>query len=321
MLITREDAAKLGIWVGIDGVKEIEKRAVRAKHHARMLDLMSDEVSPLSEAKLRSGGETLHAFRLSPPNEVRARLAIFHGYGEHGARYVPFMSWMRERGIASATFDFRGQGRSTGRRGYAKRWEHFLDDVANFLEWESLAAPAQTPLFVLGHSHGGLVLAAAVIQRRIIAQGFVLSSPFLRPNFSIPISKRLLGSSAGVILPWLRVRTGLRESWLSSDAQMLEETRNDPLMNRIATPRWFTTMLKAQKEVMGRAAEFDRPLFCMTGSADGVADPSAAVEFVNRATSGDKLLRVYDGFRHELLREKERNRVYSDVLEWIVRRI
>lgn len=285
-----------------------------------MLDRMTDDATPLGEAKVRSSGETLHAFRVSPSGEVRARLAIFHGYGEHGARYIPYMRWLSERGIATATFDFRGQGRSTGRRGYAKRWDHFLDDARSFLDWESLTPFAQKPLFVLGHSHGGLVLAAAVIQRRIAAKGIVLSSPFLRPAFSVPITKRLLGASAGVVVPWLRVKTGLRESWLSSDRQMLEESRNDPLMNRIATPRWFATMLKAQKDVMNRAAEFDAPLLCMTGSADGVADPGAAAEFVSRATSADKTLRVYEHFRHELLREKNRERVYSDVFDWTVGR-
>ncbi len=281
---------------------------------------MSEEATLTSEAQLRSGDETLHAFRLSQPDKIRARLAIFHGYGEHGARYLQFMQWMYERGIASATFDFRGQGRSTGRRGYAKRWEHFLDDAQTFLSWESLTPCGGAPLFVLGHSHGGLVLAAAVIQRRIKAKGFIFSSPFLRPAFTVPVTKRLLGASAGMVVPWLRVRTGLRESWVNSDSQMLEESRKDPLMNRIATPRWFATMQNAQKEVMSRAAEFDVPFLCMTGSADGVADPEAAVEFVGRTTSADKTLKVYDHFRHELLRKKGRERVYCDVLDWIVRR-
>src|ERR1700722_2274098 len=70
------------------------------------------------------------------PARPRARLALLHGYGDHGGRYGHALNWFAERGISCCTLDFRGHGRSFGRRGYVRRWDEFLDDLDTFLAWE-----------------------------------------------------------------------------------------------------------------------------------------------------------------------------------------
>lgn len=271
--------------------------------------------------RLPSNGEMLHAVRLQPAGRPLARVAIFHGYGEHGGRYVRLMDWLKVRGVTSATLDFRGQGRSSGRRAFVRSWDNFLEDAEAFLDWEAREAPADVPRFVFGHSHGALVLIAGMIRRRIAARGFILSSPFLRPAFTVPASKRLLGAIVGWAVPWMRVKSGLKSEWLCSDKAMLDEGVTDKLMVHDATPRWFYSMTVVQAEVRERAAEFTAPFLCLTGSADGVADPATAAEFVVRAGSVDKTLRVYEGLRHELLREPTREAIFADIYRWIADRV
>jgi lysophospholipase len=55
----------------------------------------------------------------------------------------------------------------------------------------------------------------------------------------------------------------------------------------------------------------------LAGGADAIADPSAARSFFDHATSGDKQMRQYDGFLHELFHEPERERVFRDVIGWL----
>jgi len=107
---------------------------------------------------------------------------------------------------------------------------------------------------------------------------------------------------------------------MSSDEAMRSETRSDPLMVRVATPRWFHAMMKVQSEVMRRAEGFTTPLLCLTGSADPIADPTASEEFVRRAASLDKTLRSYPDLRHELLRETSRQQIFNDIYQWIIKR-
>ena len=112
---------------------------------------------PVAEADFPGLAGTLHRRAVVAPSPAFARLAILPGYGDHSGRYVEFMRWMARRGVTCHALDFRGHGLSAGRRGFVRRWDEFLDDLNAFLAQPALAGDG--PLFVLGHSHGGLVVA------------------------------------------------------------------------------------------------------------------------------------------------------------------
>ncbi len=112
----------------------------------------------MEEADLRGGGGTLHRRSIYAPGETIARLAVFHGYGDHSGRYVSFMRWMGARGVTCHALDFRGHGLSEGRPGYVRRWPQYLDDLRDFLALPDLGAGGgdrRVPCFALGHSLGG----------------------------------------------------------------------------------------------------------------------------------------------------------------------
>lgn len=258
-----------------------------------------------------------------PANGAVARLAIVHGYGDHSGRYAHFMRWMASRGVACDAVDLRGQGAADGRRGFVRRWEDYLDDLRAFLSLPSPRGIDPAPRFILGHSHGGLVAAVAgeagLLETAAI-RGVVLTSPFLQSRMELPRVKVMLGRLVGLAVPWLPVSTGLNPEWMSSDSQMVEETRGDPLCARVATPRWYAGQLRAQHRVMENAASFRLPLLVLAAGADPIADPAAAERFVQNAGSVDKTYRLHPGLLHELLRESGREQIFQDILAWITSR-
>ena len=262
----------------------------------------------------------LHECFVLPDGPAVARLVIVHGYGEHSGRYREFMTWLAERAVASFSFDFRGHGRSPGRRGYVRRWAEYVDDLRTFLAQPRLRPNDGPPLFILGHSHGGLVVLAAAIDKAIDLTGVcgvALSSPYLRNAIVVPMHRLIVARIINPFVPWARFRSGVRPEWLSSDPRMQQDTIDDPLCHRSATPRWFLTMRLEQQRVMGRAHEFRHPMLMLIGSRDPVADPAACHAFYERAESTDKSLKVYPDMVHELLREPERQRVFEDIFQWI----
>jgi alpha-beta hydrolase superfamily lysophospholipase len=249
-----------------------------------------------------------------------ARLGLLHGYGDHGGRYQHVLTWMAARGVASHALDFRGHGRATGRRGFVARWDEYLDDLDGFLGHLALEASGNAaPLFLLGHSHGGLVLAIAGIRGRLPGSvvGAVLSAPYLGSSMVIPRAKRILAGMADRLLPWLPVPADVPSEWMSSDAALQEETRNDPLVLATVTPRWFVGMQAAQTEAQAHAEAFRVPLLVLMGEADHLADPAAARAFCDTAASTDKTFRSYPGHLHELLRESGREAVFLHILHWL----
>jgi lysophospholipase len=262
----------------------------------------------------------LYQRRARPETGARAELLVLPGYGDHSGRYLPFLTWMAERGVAMRALDFRGHGRAGGRRGHVDRWNDYLDDLTAF-EARTGGAEEGLPRFMLGHSHGGLVLAAAVLAGREKAVGCILSAPFFRNTVPVPRSKRVLARVANPFVPWLPVPTGLKSEWMSSDPHLRAEGHRDPLSVPTATPRWFLGALEAQERMMRHAKRFDLPLLVLVGERDPVADPRAAHEFFDRAAARDKTFRVYPNMLHELLRELEREKVYRHILEWIDARL
>jgi alpha-beta hydrolase superfamily lysophospholipase len=267
-------------------------------------------------------------FRLSvrprESSDERARLAIVHGYGDHAGRYEEFMTWLAARGIACHAFDLRGHGRSSGRRAYVARWNEYLDDLDGFLSQPDLHALAGSggspPLFILGHSHGGLIVAAAAVRHGLEphnVRGVILSAPYFVNALPVPAHKVFAARVANLLCPWLRISSGVRPSMLSSDPAVVEPSRHDPLLLRCATPRWYLTHRSVQVATMSHARELRLPLLIIQGDADPIAEPDAAKRFHAAAGSTDKQLITYPGFLHEPLREAGRERVYADVLAWI----
>jgi alpha-beta hydrolase superfamily lysophospholipase len=276
-------------------------------------------------------GVTYFSLTVRPrdPAHERARLAIVHGYGDHAGRYEEFMTWLAARGGGCHAFDLRGHGRSSGRRAFVREWEEYLDDLDALLEEHDLrdrggaGSERPLPVFVLGHSHGGLVVAAAGVRHRLERhniRGVILSAPYLVNALPVPRHKVLAAHVANVLAPWLRIPSGVRPEMMSSDDDRVADSRKDPLALRVATPRWYLTHRPVQAEVLSRAAEMTLPLLVLRGDADPIADPAGAKRFHDAARSADKSLITYPGFKHEPLREADRERVFNDVLAWIKQR-
>lgn len=232
------------------------------------------------------------------------------------------MRWMAQRGILCHALDLRGQGRSEGARGFVGRWDDYLDDLLCFLSLPQIKRESDGPLYVLGHSHGGLIAAVAGIRgllNQVGVRGAILCSPFLVSGLRRQRWNATLARVLNVIAPAMRLATGLRDEWMTHDPAMIAETRKDELYVKTATPRWYLGQLAAQREAMSRAAEFRLPLLALAGSDDPIADPRGAEQFVARAASPDKLFRLYPSQRHELLRESAREGTFTDVLAWLRR--
>ena len=250
------------------------------------------------------------------PDAPRGALVIAHGYAEHSARYAGFAEFLVGHGSAVYALDHRGHGRSGGERANVKVFRAFVDDLSRFLESVRERHP-QPPRFLLGHSMGGVVAAQLVLERPHLVEGLILSSPFLENAVQVPspllsvseVVSRFLPS-----LPTLKLDTDL----LSRDEAVVEAYKADPLVYTGGTKaRLGTEMLAAGKYVFERAESITLPLLTLLGTADGIADPAGGKRFFDKVSSEDKILKLYEGFYHELLNEPEKEKVYQDVLEWL----
>jgi lysophospholipase len=252
-----------------------------------------------------------------PEGAPAAVLAVVHGYGEHGGRYRGLAEALAPRGYAVHVYDLRGHGRSGGRRGHLRRFGDYLDDTAVYLDAVREEQPGQ-PVYLLGHSLGGLIASAYVEDRPDgLLAGLILSSPFLRLGMPVPPLKLSVARLLSIVAPTVNVGNTLLAAALSHDQEVVRAYGTDPLNHHVATARWAAEVVAAQSAALSAADRIRLPFLLMYGDADAVADPQAGREMFTRAASPDKTERCYEGFYHEIFNETRRAAVFADLAAWL----
>ena len=249
-----------------------------------------------------------------------AHVALVHGYAEHLGRHAEVTRALATAGYTVHLIDCRGHGQSGGKRAHVGDFKEYLSDLELFLARVKEQAGG-LPVFMVGHSHGGLIAARYLLDKPEAVSGAVLSSPYFRLKLEVPALKIMAGKLMAKILPSLPMKNELKAEQLTRDVAIQNATKADPLYQQIATPGWFTASNEAQETVLRRATEFVTPFLMLFGGADPIADPAAGREFFEAATSKDKQHKQYDGLLHELSHEPERDLVFKDLVGWLDERV
>jgi len=251
----------------------------------------------------------------------RAVVVIAHGFGEHGGSYGHVAEELAgSHAIDVLAVDFRGHGRSPGRRGVIRRYDLFMDDLRAVVTWISRQEKG-LPLFLLGHSNGGQVSLRLMVEGCRRVRGLIVSNPAIRIGMEVPQVKIVIGKVLRAVAPWITLSSGSPSSDLTRDPRMRIAFENDPLRHNRINPHFYFGMVEGEKYLMSRAKEMKAPLLMLLGSNDPVIDPNTSREFFDRVASEDKSLLIYPGMLHEPLNEIGREQVIADLVRWIEQRI
>ncbi len=266
-----------------------------------------------------SGDLELFYQRWRAGGQAQATLVIVHGFGEHSGRYEYLVERLLSESCCIYAFDLRGHGHSPGPRGHVRSWAQFREDLRRFLRMvEAMEAPA--PLYLMGHSLGGLIVLECALRGLLGLRGIIASGPALgRP----PVPAWLL-MAAGVISriwPGLSFQVPLDPSKLSRDPEVVKGYKEDPLVHSRASARLGAEMQAARNWTMAHAREFPFPLLLLQGGADRLAPPEASRTFYGRILLRDKELRVYRNGYHELHNDIHKEQVLEDLWAWIQKRL
>lgn len=249
----------------------------------------------------------------------RGVVVIVHGLSEHHGRY----EWLIQQFLAAdyhvVMGDLPGQGLSTGRRGHISSFTDYIDVLS---AWLDTAFAYQLPVYVVGHSLGGLISIHTMIQRRPAIQAWVVSSPCLGIMSRPPNWLRTLTDYADPMLASYRVR--IKKHSYNSDAtrnkQQLARDARDPLMVKKVSFHWYNELEKAIEEAFRDVDHVpDSPLMVMQAGDDKIVDKIQAYQWYERLTVPDKTYKEWPGLYHELFNEPERETVFSEVLAFLQR--
>src|SRR5262245_31758403 len=100
-----------------------------------------------------------------PKEKTRGVVVIVPGFNSHSGQYLWGGEQFAVNDLAAYAIDLRGRGRSEGERYYVEKMEDYVDDVANLVRTAKSENP-DVPVFVLGHSAGGVVSCILALDHR-----------------------------------------------------------------------------------------------------------------------------------------------------------
>jgi alpha-beta hydrolase superfamily lysophospholipase len=251
------------------------------------------------------------------PLEQRTRgvLVNLHGLGDHSGLYPRVADCFPQHGIATYAYDMRGNGRSPGQRAYLNGWHEFRQDLDAFLKLVRDSEP-DLPLFVLGHSLGGLVVLDYALKHPEKIAGVIAAAPPLG-KVGVPPLLMMLGRVMSRIWPRFSLEVGMDLSGLARDPAVIEAVLTDPLFHRRGTARLSTEVTAAIARVQSGAARLSTPLLLLHGSDDRMVPPDGTREFFAKVRSRDRTFREYPGAYHGLFADLGSEQVLEDVRRWI----
>jgi alpha-beta hydrolase superfamily lysophospholipase len=264
------------------------------------------------------GGLTIFTRSWRPGGEPRGVVVIVPGFNSHSGQYLWVGEQLGAKGLAVYALDLRGRGRSDGERFYVEKIEDYVDDVATFVRMAKSENPG-LPVFVLGHSAGGVVSCVYTLDHQSEIDGLICESF----AYELPVPDLVLSFLKGLshITPHTHVFS-LKNKDFTRDPQVVESMNNDPLIMGESQPaQTAAVMINADNRLREEFPLISLPLLILHGTEDKATKPSGSQHFYEQAGSTDKTMKLYDGHFHDLLNDLDKEVVMADITNWIAARL
>jgi acylglycerol lipase len=265
------------------------------------------------------GGRRIFWRSWIPAETPRGAIVLVHGAGEHSGRYGHVVARLVDDGYAVHACDHRGHGRSDGPRALIEDFDDVVADVDSLVGRATASHPG-TPVFMLGHSMGGLIALRYAIAHQERLSGLILSAA-LAAIESVPKPLELVGRALSVVAPRTPL-IAIDPSLISRDPAVVDAYVADPLVHHGKLPaRTAAQLADAVEHFPATVGAITVPTLILHGTADGLCPPGGSEMLAQRIGSTDLTLKVYDGLFHEILNEPEREAVLDDIVAWLAARV
>ncbi len=269
-------------------------------------------------------------------------IQLIHGMCEHKERYFHMCEYFAEKGYASIIHDHRGHGESIKSPDdlgyfYEDGFNGMIDDAHQITVFMKEKYP-DVPYFLFGHSMGSLIVRGYIKRYDYELDGLIIcgcvANPVVTPAVKQGIKYMIKAKGdhhrpekiTGLGIDFFNLRfdnvTGSNE-WICANPETREQQAQDPLCNFTFTLNGYDTLMRLVSDVYShrgwKLKNPELPIFFVSGRDDPCMVTRG--RFIDALGSLQNVgyenisYRLYPGMRHELMNEKDCNRVFDDMLE------
>ena len=278
------------------------------------------------------------------PSQPKALIHLFHGLGEHPARYERFANHCNSLGFAVAAHNHRGHGENCpedelGHYADKDGWDKVISDAA-LVQDELIRQLPNIPVILLGHSMGSYIAQSFLMRGHGSVNALVLSATAFNSRLQLRIghwlaafesmrggkrNKSALLNKMGFGAfnkPFQPNRTEF--DWLSRDENEVDKYVADPLCGADSSSGLWFDMTGGLLEVSSlkalRKIPADMPVLITGGSDDPVGGQKGLTLLAKKyeeSGHANTMLKIYESGRHEMLNETNRDEFSQDLTQWM----
>lgn len=259
-------------------------------------------------------GTRIHLRSWEAKGEPKAVVVICHGVNSHSGQHAWTAEQFASKGFTTFAVDLRGRGKSEGERFYVEDIADYVADIRGLILIAKERHPG-LPVFLLGHSAGGVVSCTYALDHQdeidgLICESFAFQVP--APGFVLSAVKAL-----SHVAPKLGVLT-LHMKDFTRDPVALADLEADPLTQNETQPAATVAALaRADERLRDNFGAITLPVLILHGTEDRATICHGSEFFHERAGSPDKTLKIYQGHYHDLLNDIGKETVFRDIVRWI----
>lgn len=270
----------------------------------------------------------------------KAVVVIAHGMVEHPARYDHFAKYLNDNNIAVYGIYHIGHGENAEVLNHMGENEFDLC-ISNMKELVDKAKnECKCKVFLLGHSMGsfmsqlyvtryhnldGLILSGSTKANFLAKAGSVVASIMCAFSKDKTKPSKFLDNMAFGSYNKVFKNARTKFDWLSRDEKQVDKYIADPYCGGVCSVYFFknltSAMAKMGKERYIKNISLNTPIYVHGGSMDPVSDMGKGLkklyyQYVDLGVK-DVKLDIYDGARHEIYNEINKDEVYKNTLDFI----
>lgn len=276
--------------------------------------------------------------------EHKAAIILVHGMAEHIERYAGFAERLSKDGFIVYGYNQRGHKGTIANKddyGYMHDEDNFMilvSDLYKMVKYVQEENP-NLPLFIFGHSMGSFVTQRFIQLHGSKIDGIILSGSAKQPSIAL---------RAGILLARLIIRfKGARHrskllnnltfgnynkyfrpnrsdfDWLNRDENEVKKYIDDEYCGGIFTAAFFRDFFRGLRAINHNFELIPKelPILLLSGSEDPVGGPvkliNSLYDTLRFMEIKDLEFKLYEGARHELLLETNKEEVMNDCLNWL----
>lgn len=305
-----------------------------------------------SDFQVMSDGTQIWVNKWLPDDieNCKAVIQLHHGLSEHSLRYDRLGSVLCENGFALIAYDMRGHGRTAenavkngkglfGKLADSDGFNRVVEDLHEMIQNDKKEFPGKK-VFLLGHSFGSFISQSFIEKYSseidgcilcgtagpmgaLITGGCLLSALVKKCMGADHISKLLAKASFGSYNKGIKnQKTDV--DWLSKNELNIQMYMDDKWCGTPLTASFFYDMTHGLKQIHKPAnikkISTELPIFFIYGTDDPVGSYGKTIKklFAIYKKNGIKNLSIksYEGDRHEIFNEDDKDVVEKDVINW-----